>query len=310
MRKAIYPAPLCRAKWRGVAILFLFLPQIAWAYPNYRFNGMPLDAESELYYFGQRYYNADIGRFIQPDPLQNYLVTPMLKQRAGMDLDDVLANPQRLNSYSYGLNNPVNVVDPTGESPFVSKERQERFDQISAYIRTNDDYSLARDKNGNAAALDLIWQRSYDMSKNDKGKADLGKALDTYYDAVNVNWRDNKTLDASREDYLDRIHNLPNALGGQYGGDMSNIDKLQHFVASARMAYKYGGEIALLFGRLKEVHDGLRALFSFSPGYFALKSKDEGYSRGDIVANYWGTFWIYDYMRGKAAPSDVINNME
>lgn len=50
-----------------------------------------------LYYYGARYYDADIGRFISPDT-----VIP------------AYTNPQGLNRYSYVLNNPLKFNDPTG----------------------------------------------------------------------------------------------------------------------------------------------------------------------------------------------------
>ena len=291
-------------------VVCLLIPRAVGAYnTNQRFTGKPLDPVSNLYYFNQRHYNAEIGKFIQPDPLRNFLVTPDLTKRTGLKLEDVLSNPQRLNEYSYSLNNPVNVIDPTGESPVVSKNRQERFDKISDYIRNNENYWLVRDRDGNASALDLIWQKSLDLSKNDKGVANLNRALDTFFDAVNINWRDDKTLDKSREDYLSRLNNLPNALIGEYGGNLSMVDKLQHFAGAARLSQKLGGRIAMMLGRLKEIHDGFRALFNHSQGgYFQLKQRDEGYSRGDMAANQLGVFWLNEFKTGQIGPSIVINN--
>jgi RHS repeat-associated protein len=52
-----------------------------------------------LYYYGARYYDPTIGRFISPDTVvQNY------------------GAPQTLNRYSYALNNPLRYADPTGHS--------------------------------------------------------------------------------------------------------------------------------------------------------------------------------------------------
>jgi RHS repeat-associated protein len=56
-----------------------------------------LDPESGLYYYGGRYYDPELGRFISPDP---FVPEP--------------SDPQSLNRYSYVLNNPVNYIDPTG----------------------------------------------------------------------------------------------------------------------------------------------------------------------------------------------------
>jgi RHS repeat-associated protein len=64
---------------------------------NHRFNGKELDPETGLYYYGARYYDSEISRFVSPDPV---VPTP--------------GNPQSLNRYSYVINNPQNYVDPTG----------------------------------------------------------------------------------------------------------------------------------------------------------------------------------------------------
>jgi RHS repeat-associated protein len=63
------------------------------------FTGQRLD-ETGLYYYNARYYDATIGRFISADTV---IQSP--------------ANPQYLNRYSYGLNNPLKYTDPTGHSP-------------------------------------------------------------------------------------------------------------------------------------------------------------------------------------------------
>jgi RHS repeat-associated protein len=62
-----------------------------------RFTGQKLDVESGLLYYGGRYYDPELGRFISPDPF----VPEMF-------------NPQSLNRYAYVNNNPVNYVDPSG----------------------------------------------------------------------------------------------------------------------------------------------------------------------------------------------------
>ncbi|MBL7130493.1 MAG: VCBS repeat-containing protein [Candidatus Omnitrophica bacterium] len=64
---------------------------------DYKFTGKPFDSETGLYYYGARYYNPTIGRFITPDTL---VQNPF--------------DPQALNRYTYCRNNPVNLTDPTG----------------------------------------------------------------------------------------------------------------------------------------------------------------------------------------------------
>src|SRR3989339_35777 len=84
---------------------------------NYRYTGQELDPSSGLYYYGQRYYQPEAGRFTQPDPVLKNLNDPQaLKQQTGQDLEQLLSNPQALNEYGYVQNNPVKYVDPGGES--------------------------------------------------------------------------------------------------------------------------------------------------------------------------------------------------
>jgi RHS repeat-associated protein len=64
---------------------------------THRFTGQALDPETGLYYYGGRYYDPHLARFISPDP---FVPAP--------------GNPQSLNRYSYTLNDPVNHVDPSG----------------------------------------------------------------------------------------------------------------------------------------------------------------------------------------------------
>ncbi|MBN2736065.1 MAG: RHS repeat-associated core domain-containing protein [Spirochaetales bacterium] len=55
--------------------------------------------DTGLYYYGARYYDPEIGRFISPD--------------------SVLAG---LNRYAYCFNNPIKYVDPSGHVPYTPDE--------------------------------------------------------------------------------------------------------------------------------------------------------------------------------------------
>ena len=61
--------------------------------------GKERDSETGLDYFGARYYGANMGRFMTPDPL-------MASAR--------VSDPQSWNRYSYALNNPLRFIDPDG----------------------------------------------------------------------------------------------------------------------------------------------------------------------------------------------------
>ncbi|MCP9490724.1 MAG: phospholipase A2 [Solirubrobacteraceae bacterium MAG38_C4-C5] len=62
----------------------------------YRFAGEYLDSQTGHYKIGARYYNPQLARWTQQDPIPGY--------------DD----PKRINRYPYANSDPVNTVDPSG----------------------------------------------------------------------------------------------------------------------------------------------------------------------------------------------------
>ena len=68
---------------------------------RYKFTGQEEDATG-LYYYGARYYDPYLGRFLQADTL---VPDP--------------SDPQAYNRYSYVLNNPILYTDPTGNFAFI-----------------------------------------------------------------------------------------------------------------------------------------------------------------------------------------------
>ncbi len=68
---------------------------------THKFTGQEEDEETGLYYYGARYYDPAIGRFVSADSM---VPSP--------------GNPQNLNRYTYCLNNPLIYTDPTGHFKF------------------------------------------------------------------------------------------------------------------------------------------------------------------------------------------------
>ncbi|MGB8648692.1 MAG: RHS repeat-associated core domain-containing protein, partial [Anaerolineae bacterium] len=64
---------------------------------DYGFTGQKFDSSDALMYYGTRYYDPQLGRFLQADTIM-----------AGA------GNPQHFNRYSYTLNNPLRYMDPSG----------------------------------------------------------------------------------------------------------------------------------------------------------------------------------------------------
>ena len=69
---------------------------------RYRFTGKEKD-DSGLYYYGARYYDDSVGRFLAADSI----------------LPDVF-DPQLLNRFAYVRNNPIKLVDPDGHIPLLA----------------------------------------------------------------------------------------------------------------------------------------------------------------------------------------------
>jgi len=78
---------------------------------NKKFVGKELDEESGLYYFGARYMEARIGRFVSSD-----VASPVDVHTSKLTVG-VLSNPQGFNQYAYGFNNPYKNADMDGKWP-------------------------------------------------------------------------------------------------------------------------------------------------------------------------------------------------
>ncbi|MBI4208941.1 MAG: RHS repeat-associated core domain-containing protein [Deltaproteobacteria bacterium] len=74
------------------------------------YTSQKFDAETSLFYYGARYYDPGLGRFVSVDPVVKSSI------------------PQDLNPYAYTWNNPLRVIDPSGG--------QEKYFQIlQEYLR-------------------------------------------------------------------------------------------------------------------------------------------------------------------------------
>src|SRR6266851_7146260 len=72
--------------------------------------------DSGLSYLNARYYDSAKGQFISQDP--SFLSigdANQVKQLSQQDQQTYLADPQQLNSYSYGRDNPITLKDPNGK---------------------------------------------------------------------------------------------------------------------------------------------------------------------------------------------------
>jgi len=100
--------------------------------------GKEKDEETGLYYFGARYLDSKAGRFAAVDPVR---AVDVLGSKTN---ESLLLNPQQLNLFGYGLNNPCRYLDPNGrtvllkgnvEQVMVLDEHYERLKQKSVTAR-------------------------------------------------------------------------------------------------------------------------------------------------------------------------------
>ena len=83
-------------------LLLCLISQPCFADSQFGFTGQRFDNPPGIYFYNSRYYDPQLGRFLQPDTIV---------QAPG--------NPQTLNRYSYVGNNPVNRIDPSGHGFFL-----------------------------------------------------------------------------------------------------------------------------------------------------------------------------------------------
>jgi len=103
--------------------------QVGWKKNRYTFTGKPYDPAAGMYYFGARWYEEEVGRFITKDPL---ICTPEDERIisgaihpiiVNLIINQGLTNPQDTHSYMYCYNNPIGYVDLWG---YCGKKQNQR----------------------------------------------------------------------------------------------------------------------------------------------------------------------------------------
>lgn len=113
-----------------------------------QFTAKERDAESGLDFFEARYYSSAQGRFTSPDPL--YLELHRL------------SDPQQLNLYAYGRNNPLKFTDPLGLDISCGGDR---CDDYLAALQKNTSFQIALEKGKIVTVGDIDKKK---LSKSDK----------------------------------------------------------------------------------------------------------------------------------------------
>jgi len=128
---------------------------------RYLYTGKEMDKGTGLYYYEARYYNPNVGRFIQADLL---ISNPF--------------NPQSLNRYSYVLNNPLVYIDPSGHAalaPYKLGYRNNKLYGLEMMAGL-----IADDKLGKMAPvydIVVVGRDGYQKSRNHWNNGNKGASL-------------------------------------------------------------------------------------------------------------------------------------
>jgi RHS repeat-associated protein len=82
--------------------------------PRRNNTGKELDIETGLYYYGARYLDPKISRWLSGDPALGEYVPQAGRQSGGLPGMGGVYNTTNLHVYHYGGNNPVKYIDPNG----------------------------------------------------------------------------------------------------------------------------------------------------------------------------------------------------
>jgi len=122
----------------------------------FRFTGMEHDRETGLIYFGARYLDPRMSRWLSTDPAMwegDFIPSPGQGPGELRGLGGVF-NTVNLHVFNYASNNPIRYVDPDGEAPVFAQNRQGQW----GFLMDN------RMNNVILAAVDLrVWQSRNDF---------------------------------------------------------------------------------------------------------------------------------------------------
>jgi RHS repeat-associated protein len=167
---------------------------------NYKFTGKERDSESGLDYFGARYYAASLARFGTADPV-------LMKNNR-------LVDPQRLNLYAYGRDNPLAYVDPDGKDAIaIAFPDYKPLTPIGRVLPLGHAAIVTIDKKGHTRYFEY---GRYDKPR--KGKPQKGIAQERFVPAVQIG-QDGKPTQQSLDNllgYISKHYGQEGAISAEY----------------------------------------------------------------------------------------------
>ncbi len=152
---------------------------------DYKYTGKEMDEETEMYYYGARYYQPELGRFMQADSVRGSI-----------------ENPLTLNRYAYTLNNPLKYVDPSGNIVVLSESVLNRMNEDPAFKKAMEnlmqtDYYKQMSQNENYVwRIEAVSQKSPEAKEANR-KVWLGN---TDQENVVLGWSEEMSVDEVNEE--------------------------------------------------------------------------------------------------------------
>jgi RHS repeat-associated protein len=170
---------------------------------TYKFTGKERDSESGLDNFGARYNSSSMGRFMSPDP-------------ANIGVNRL--SPQSWNAYSYSLNNPLNLTDPTGmyvceDSWNCDSANDRAFAKSLADAQTAANKLTGDDKTAALRAIAAYGEKGVDNGVNVRFDANVTGGVTEVSGVANGS----KSADNPAGQNINVTFN-PNAVGGPFSG--------------------------------------------------------------------------------------------
>jgi RHS repeat-associated protein len=184
-----------------------------------KFTGKRRDTESQLDYFGARYYSSTLGRFLSPDWSAKPTPVPYAE----------IGDPQSLNLFSYVRNVPTTHTDPSGHKIEYlpnKKNAEEANRRILSNVSKDEKKLFKMEKDKDSGKYQLKFDAK--AAANFKGEHTVG--FDKLVTAVNSDKTATvsvqSTLGARGDDGQLHVYNVARDFGGGTTYDLGNGNSL------------------------------------------------------------------------------------
>jgi RHS repeat-associated protein len=145
--------------------------------PGYKFTGKELDPETGLYYYGARYYDPVLSRWVSADPALGEFLPIGNKNRHLPGFGGVY-NSLNLGLYGYGHQNPLKFTDPDGKEPYQGTR------DLAGFTFGYGVHSFNMVVTDNPAKYGATHERKFQKFTNTSGNFPGIKKGNTFYAAV------------------------------------------------------------------------------------------------------------------------------